>query len=158
MIPRAAPSGAALVFCESFFSYCLRRPELMLRRSFLKSASVAALTAATHHSWALPTGVPRIAYGGISIESSTYGHIRAHMEDFTILRGKEADDNARFSFLKKRYPTVPFLPTLVASAVPGGPIARDTYEKIKAEFLDRLKVLLPLDGLYLPMHGALFVA
>ncbi len=49
------------------------------------------------------------------------------MEGFTILRGKEADDNARFAFLKKRYPTVPFLPTLVATAVPGGPIARDTY-------------------------------
>jgi microcystin degradation protein MlrC len=79
------------------------------------------------------------------------------MEDFTILRGKAADDNARFAFLKQRYPIVPFLPTLVATAVPGGPIARDTYEKIKAEFLDRLKALPPLDGLYLPMHGAMFV-
>jgi microcystin degradation protein MlrC len=49
------------------------------------------------------------------------------------------------------------MPTLVATAVPGGPIAADTYAKIKAEFLDRLKALLPLDGLYLPMHGAMFV-
>jgi microcystin degradation protein MlrC len=32
-----------------------------------------------------------------------------------------------------------------------------TYQSIKAEFLDRLKALLPLDGLYLPMHGAMFV-
>lgn len=70
----------------------------------------------------MPAGAPRIAYGGISIESSTYGHIRARMEDFTILRGKEADDNAQFAFLKKRYPIVPFLPTLVATAVPGGPV------------------------------------
>src|SRR5882757_10016024 len=105
MIPRAAPSGAALVFCESFFSYIFWRSQLMLRRSFLKSASLAALATTTHHGWALPAGVPRIAYGGISIESSTYGHIRASMGDFTILRGNEADDNARFAFLKKRYPT-----------------------------------------------------
>lgn len=79
------------------------------------------------------------------------------MEDFTILRGEQATNNARFRFLKQHYPSIPFLPTLVASAVPGGPVARDTYQKIKAEFLDRLHGLLPLDGLYLPMHGAMFV-
>ncbi len=78
------------------------------------------------------------------------------MEDFTILRGREADENARFLYLKKRY-DVTFMPTLVASAVPGGPVAKDAYDKIKAEFLDRLRALLPLDGLYLPMHGAMFV-
>lgn len=100
---------------------------------------------------------PRIAYGGIGIESSTYGHIRARVEDFTILRGREADENTRFLFLKKHYPAVSFMPTMVATAVPGGPIAKQSYEAMKAEFLDRLKAVLPLDGLYLPMHGAMFV-
>ena len=129
----------------------------MQRREFLKTASASAFAlAASNRGWSAET-TPRIAYGGIGIESSTYGHIRARMEDFTILRGKEADENARFAFLKKRYPSVPFMPTLVATAVPGGPIARDTYDKIKAEFLQRLQALLPLDGLYLPMHGAMFV-
>ncbi len=129
----------------------------MQRRQFLKTASVTALaTLATRRSWSAAAATPRIAYGGIGIECSTYSHIRARVEDFTILRGKEADDNARFAYLKKRY-DVPFLPTLVATAVPGGPIAADAYASIKAEFLDRLKALLPLDGLYLPMHGAMFV-
>ena len=129
----------------------------MQRRSFLKSGSMAALASlATRASLAAPNA-PRIAYGGISIESSTYGHIRAHIEDFTILRGKELDDSARFQFLKKHYPDIPFMPTMVATAVPGGPIAKDSYDTMKAEFLDRLKALLPLDGLYLPMHGAMFV-
>jgi microcystin degradation protein MlrC len=129
----------------------------MQRRSFLKTGSIAALATLATRTSIAAASTPRIAYGGISIESSTYGHIRARVEDFTILRGKEADDNTRFLFLKKHYPDVPFMPTMVATAVPGGPIAKDSYETMKAEFLDRLKALLPLDGLYLPMHGAMFV-
>ncbi|SEB48171.1 M81 family metallopeptidase [Terriglobus roseus] len=129
----------------------------MQRRSFLKAGSMAVLATVATRSSLAAAKVPRIAYGGISIESSTYGHIRARYDEFTILRGKEADDNARFLPLKKHYPDVPFMPTLVATAVPGGPIAREAYDKIKAEFLDRLKALMPLDGLYLPMHGAMFV-
>ena len=128
----------------------------MLRRHFVKTASVAAFAIMATRKGLSAEKTPRIAYGGIGIECSTYSHIRARMEDFTILRGKEADENARFLYLKKRY-DVTFMPTLVASAVPGGPIAKDAYDKIKAEFLDRLKALLPLDGLYLPMHGAMFV-
>ena len=77
------------------------------------------------------------------------------MDEFTILRDDALASSARFKFLK-RYP-VKFMPTLVASAVPGGPIARETYDAIKAEFLKRLEGLLPLHGLYLPMHGAMFV-
>lgn len=129
----------------------------MQRRSFLKAGSITVLAnVATHSSFAV-SGPPRIAYGGIGIESSTYSRIRARMENFAILRGKEADENPRFLFLKKRYPDIPFMPTLVATAVPGGPIARETYDQIKADFLERLQALLPLDGLYLPMHGAMFV-
>jgi microcystin degradation protein MlrC len=47
--------------------------------------------------------------------------------------------------------------TVVAAATPGGPVDRATYDAIKADFLKRLAALLPLDGLYLPMHGAMFV-
>jgi microcystin degradation protein MlrC len=97
----------------------------------------------------------RIAFGGIQIECSTYSRIRARMEDFTVRRGQDLV-NDRFFSLLKTYP-YPFLPTLLATAVPGGPVERKTYEELKAEFLHRLRALLPLDGLYLPMHGAMFV-
>lgn len=127
----------------------------MLRRSFLKTSSMASLAMAGTRGWAALNRKARIAYGGIGIECSTYSHIRARMEDFTILRGEEVSRNERFKFLS-RY-SVPFMPTLVATAVPGGPVDLKTYQAIKAEFLDRLKALLPLDGLYLPMHGAMFV-
>ncbi len=126
----------------------------MDRRSFLKGASLAALTAGASTAQT-PAPVPRIAYGGIGIECSTYSRLRTRMDEFTILRDAELASSARFQFLK-RYP-VPFLPTLVATAVPGGPVERKTYDAIKAEFLKRLAALLPLDGLYLPMHGAMFV-
>ena len=97
----------------------------------------------------------RIAYGGIGIECSTYSRLRTRMGEFTILRDAELTSSDRFQFLK-RYP-VAFMPTLVATAVPGGPVERKTYETLKAEFLKRLEALLPLHGLYLPMHGAMFV-
>jgi microcystin degradation protein MlrC len=97
----------------------------------------------------------RIAFGGIQIECSTYSHIRARMEDFNVQRGQALADTPFFSHLKT-YP-YPFQPTLLAAAVPGGPVERKTYEELKAEFLHRVSDLLPLDGLYLPMHGAMYV-
>lgn len=125
----------------------------MDRRSFLEGAALSAFSTLAGAQTA-PADL-RIAYGGISIECSTYSRLRTRMDEFTILRGEQLTASARFQFLK-RYP-MPFLPTLVASATPGGPVERKTYEAIKEEFLTRLKALLPLHGLYLPMHGAMFV-
>jgi microcystin degradation protein MlrC len=97
----------------------------------------------------------RFAFGGIHIECSTYSRIRTLTEDFTVLSGKKLSSAPHFAFLGS-YPH-PFLPTFYASAVPGGPVERATYEAFKAEFIHSLKELLPLDGLYLPMHGAMYV-
>ena len=49
------------------------------------------------------------------------------------------------------------MPTIQADALPGGPVDADAYRAIRGEFLDRLAALGPLDGLYLDLHGALFV-
>jgi microcystin degradation protein MlrC len=97
----------------------------------------------------------RFAFGGVHIECSTYSRIRSRTEDFTVLSGEQLSAAPNFAFLR-RYPH-PFLPTFYASAVPGGPVERATYDAFKVEFLQTLKALLPLDGLYLPMHGALYV-
>jgi microcystin degradation protein MlrC len=97
----------------------------------------------------------RFAVGGIHIECSTYSRIRSRAEDFTVLSGEAISAAPHFAFLRS-YPQ-PFLPTFYASAVPGGPVERATYDAFKAEFLHSLEQLLPLDGLYLPMHGALYV-
>ena len=128
----------------------------MQRRSFLKNASIVALgSMGGQRALAAPAGTPRIAFGGISIECSTYSELRARMEDFTITKGDDLGNSKTFAFLN-RYP-VKFLPTLHAVAVPGGQVERETYNAIKADFLQRLTALLPLDGLFLPMHGAMSV-
>ncbi len=127
----------------------------MRRRSFLKKASAAAVFTSFSRRGFPGEKRPRVAYGGMGIECSTYSRIRARMEDFTILKGAELTDSKRFAFLKD-YP-IAFMPTLVATAVPGGPVEKTTYATIKGDFLARLNALLPLDGLFLPMHGAMFV-
>jgi len=131
----------------------------MERRSFLKTTSVAALaaTATSTAAQIIPPykKSPRIAIGGIASECSTYSRIRSRLENFRVLRGEQITNSEQFTFLK-RY-DVPFLPTLVANAGSGGPISRDAYESLKAEYLGMLRALLPLDGVYCAMHGAMFV-
>jgi len=124
------------------------------RRTFLKNAGTAALASPLVLS-SRAAESKRIAFGGIRIECSTYGHILARMEDFTVRRDQALVDDPPYRVLKN-YP-YPFQPTLIASAVPGGPVERKTYEALKAEFLHRVSALLPLDGLYLAMHGAMYV-
>ncbi len=97
----------------------------------------------------------RIAVGGIQTECSTYSRIRTRTEDFRILRGEEILTDAYFSFLRKF--EQPFEPTFFARAVPGGPIEFETYQSFKTDYLRRLRTLGKLDGVYLAMHGAMFV-
>nr|WP_250810431.1 M81 family metallopeptidase [Neorhizobium tomejilense] len=97
----------------------------------------------------------RIAVGGIHIECSTYNPVLNEEKDFRVVRGEELTAAPYFAFLKDY--DAEFLPTIHCRAIAGGPVSRPTYERFKAEFLDRLKPLLPLDGLYLAMHGAMYV-
>ena len=118
------------------------RSASMRRRHFLKNASAATLvTILSRYELAdayADERQPRVAFGGIGIECSTYSRIRTHMEDFEILKGEALANSQRFAFLKK-YPTQ-FIPTVVAQAVPGGPVERATYYSIKADFLEKLQV------------------
>ncbi len=97
----------------------------------------------------------RIAVGGIHTECSTYSRIRSEAADFQVLSGDEIIHDPYFQFLPEFDAT--FLPCFYARAVPGGPVLRSTYDLFKAEFLQRLENAKPLDGLYLAMHGAVFV-
>jgi microcystin degradation protein MlrC len=97
----------------------------------------------------------RFAFGGIHIECSTYSRIRTGIDEFRVFTGERLAAAPEFGFLRA-YPH-PFSPTFYARAVPGGAVERSAYDTFKNQFLQSLKQLLPLDGLYLPMHGALFV-
>ena len=97
----------------------------------------------------------RLAVGGIHTECSTYSRIRSKAEDFRVLKGKAILADPHFRFLQNY--SEQFAPTFYASAVPGGPVERATYEGFKAKFLNRLRSVGSLDGLYLAMHGAMYV-
>jgi microcystin degradation protein MlrC len=97
----------------------------------------------------------RIAIGGIQTECSTYSRIRSEAADFRVLSREEILKDPYFEFLKEF--EAEFVPCFFARAVPGGPVLRATYDMFKAEFLQRLENAGQLDGLYLPMHGAMFV-
>ena len=98
----------------------------------------------------------RVAVGGIHTESSTFSPLRTTLSDFRVLRGQALLEHPDFAFLRAY--GCDFLPTLHARALPGGPVSGETYRVLKQDFLARLEASLPLDGLYLAMHGAMYVA
>lgn len=97
----------------------------------------------------------RIAIGGIHTECSTSSPVLMNPEDFRVFRGEDLLAADYFNFLGAE--DVEHFPLLHARAVPGGPVSRQAYDGFKAEFLERLRAALPLDGLYLAMHGAMNV-
>lgn len=101
-------------------------------------------------------GRKRIALGGIATESCTFSPLPTRLEHFRVREGALLLDEADYPFLATTAAAV--LPTLQARAIPGGTVAREAYEALKARFLARLEAALPLDGLYLDMHGAMNVA
>ena len=97
----------------------------------------------------------RIAVAGLHIECSTYNPVLNHEADFRVLRGPTMLKDQYFDFLT-HFPAE-FITILHARAIAGGPMARDAYETWKAEILEGLKAAMPVDGVYLPMHGAMVV-
>jgi microcystin degradation protein MlrC len=97
----------------------------------------------------------RIAVAGLHTECSTYNPVLAREADFRVLRGPAMLRDAYFDFLT-HFPAE-FITVLHARAIAGGPVERGTYETWKAEILAGIKAALPLDGVYLAMHGAMFV-
>lgn len=97
----------------------------------------------------------RIAFGGLHTECSTYNPVLAQAADFRILSDAAMLADPYFAWLREY--DAEFLPTFHARAIAGGPVAASVYAGFKAEILNRLQKLLPLDGVYLAMHGAMFV-
>lgn len=97
----------------------------------------------------------KIAVGGIAVECCSFSPLATELADFKVLRG--ADLLAQYPFIHD-YEDVTFVPMFYAKALPGGPVNAQTYAAFKAEFLAGLKANGPWDGVYLELHGAMFVA
>ncbi len=98
----------------------------------------------------------RIAIGGIATESCTFSPLPTTSADFRLIRQGDQQFDELYPFLSA-FPEAEFFGTVTAKAMPGGPVEASAYTTIKAELLERLQALLPLDGFYLDMHGAMYV-
>ena len=63
----------------------------------------------------------RIAFGGIAIEASNFSPVPSTLNDFIVLTGPALFDSGRYPFLSEL--EAEFLPTLFASALPGGAVS-----------------------------------
>lgn len=99
----------------------------------------------------------RIATAGIHTESSTFSPLPTRLDDFRILRGQELPADPHFRALAE-LADFEVIPLVHARALPGGPVTAAAYELLRSEFLEGLRAALPLDGLYLAMHGAMNVS
>ncbi len=101
---------------------------------------------------------PRIGIGGISIESSTFSPHISGDEAFTERRGEDLLDYYPFmtpgSELREG---AQWVPLVQARSLPGGAVARETYERLKAEILAGIRENGPFDAFYFDIHGAMSV-
>jgi microcystin degradation protein MlrC len=102
--------------------------------------------------------LPRIAIAGLAIESSTFSPAVTHSNAFHARRGEEIFSYYPFmaadSLNRKR---AIWIPTLRGHALPGGIVARETYDSLVNETLGMLKQNGPYDGLFFDIHGAMSV-
>ncbi|SEI73090.1 Microcystin degradation protein MlrC, contains DUF1485 domain [Cyclobacterium xiamenense] len=102
--------------------------------------------------------LPRIAIAGLAIESSTFSPAVTQEDAFHARRGDEVFGYYPFMHedsLNRSRAT--WFPTLRGHAIPGGIVAREAYESLVGETLDRLRENLPYDGLFFDIHGAMSV-
>jgi len=69
-----------------------------------------------------------------------------------VVRGDEL--LARYDDLPR---DIEWVPLVHARALPGGAVEREFYQSMKAEILERLQAVLPVDGVFLDIHGAMSV-
>jgi microcystin degradation protein MlrC len=94
----------------------------------------------------------RIALGGIRHETNSFSPISTEYGDFSFRR-----DDQLLAPHQELPDDVTLVPTFVASAMPNGLVRRAAYHRLKTELLTELQAALPVDGIYLDLHGAMEV-
>lgn len=112
----------------------------------------------------------RIAAGGVQHETNTFAVTPTTLADFQRDSdcGPEFDGGSTVFDLYRNTGTihggyieaaeaenVTLLPLLCAHAQPSGVVERDAFDGLLNRFLERLKAVLPVDGVVLDMHGAM---
>ncbi len=109
---------------------------------------------------------PRIAVGGISHESDSFSPTLTRLADFGWPGLKDADflavsekaSTTLAGYIEgARRHNLDLIPALFATATPGGPLTRETFDTLSAELIRRLQAIPDLDGILLALHGAMVV-
>ena len=99
---------------------------------------------------------PRIGIAGIAIESSTFSPAITTVKEFDIKYSSEIF--GRYPFFDQSYiDNADWFPTMTARALPGGVVSKEAYEAMVLQIIELTKQTLPLDGLFLDIHGAMNV-
>ena len=97
----------------------------------------------------------RIVVGGIKHETNTCNPKLTRIEDFQIRRDRELlKDEAVKPFIPRG---IEIIPTLLAEAIPSGPVERETYLYLKADILRHIRACKGIEGVCLHLHGAMGV-
>lgn len=110
----------------------------------------------------------RIAIGGFMHETNSFVSTPTDFKTYNthgsrppLSRGKEVLERLRDTsfatsgFLKAMEGQHELVPTVWGAALASGTVTREAYERIAAELIGRLSEALPVDGLYLDLHGAM---
>lgn len=112
---------------------------------------------------------PLIAFGGFLHETNTFAPSRAGMDAFrqgggwpalcvgeAIFAGVDNVNVGASGFIRHgRTAGWTLLPTLWCAASPSAHVTAEAFEAIMADLVARITTLLPLDGVYLDLHGAM---
>ena len=102
----------------------------------------------------------RIAIAGINHETNTYCRDQTTTVDFHQSRGERifksrgTDTSIGGALATCAELDIEVVPLLVVWAQPSGIVELATYQAFKAEILQRLAPQLPIDGIFLDLHGA----
>ncbi len=113
--------------------------------------------------------MPRIAIGGFLHETNTFAPSKATYQDFVhgggagrMLQGSEilaalGDVNAAISGAIRhgRATGWDLIPTIFAATSPSAHVTCDAFERIAGDLIDRIAAAMPLDGVFLDLHGAM---
>src|SRR5690242_18039152 len=110
----------------------------------------------------------RIAVGGFQHESNSFvtpqtdfAYFNTHRDRPPLVRGDDVlawlgkTSFALSGFLKALDGGHDVVPLLWTSGGAGGPVTEEAYERIAAELIARLSQAMPVDAVYLDLHGAM---
>ena len=97
----------------------------------------------------------RIAIGGIGHETNSFSPVWTDHGDFRFIRGAALLEGLQR--YRRQAEPVELLPTFVARALPSGLVRETAYVQLKNDLLCELQMALPVDGVYLDLHGAMEV-